>query len=101
MSGGSLGYLCYEIEEKVVGEMGDLELDEMMRDVAKLLHDLEWWRSGDYDEDAYRKTAAKFKARWLAGGKGRSKRLKLIMDEQLYQLRKELMRMLGEEEENG
>lgn len=96
MSGGSMGYLCYEIEEKCVGQMQDLELDALMRDLAKLLHDLEWYRSGDYGEETYRKTVNSFKAKWL-GGKARNTRLKAIIEEQVYQVRKDLMQMLGED----
>lgn len=96
MSGGSMGYLCYEIEEKCVDQMQDLELDALMRDLAKLLHDLEWYRSCDYSEETYRNTVKSFKAKRL-GGKARNARLKAIIEEQVYQVCKDLMQMLGED----
>ncbi len=65
MSGGSYSYMCYRIEDEYVGRMFDDQLDEMMKDLCKVLHDLEWWRSSDFDEDSYRKTVTEFKKKWF------------------------------------
>lgn len=65
MSGGSYSYMCYRIEDEYVGRMFDNQLDEMMKDLCKVLHDLEWWRSSDFDEDSYRKTVTEFKKKWF------------------------------------
>lgn len=65
MSGGSYSYMCYRIEYEYVGRMFDDQLDEMMKDLCKVLHDLEWWRSSDFDEDSYRKTVTEFKKKWF------------------------------------
>lgn len=65
MSGGSYSYMCYRIEDEYVGRMFDDQLDEMMKDLCKVLHDLEWWRSCDFDEDSYRKTVTEFKKKWF------------------------------------
>ena len=51
MSGGSHNYICYRIEEDLVGQMEDKELDDLMRDIAELAHDLEWYHSCDTDEE--------------------------------------------------
>lgn len=67
MSGGSHDYLYSRMEELFVGDMHDGELDELMEDICELCHDLEWWQSGDYSEDAYRMTAQAFKKKWLYG----------------------------------
>lgn len=61
MSGGSHNYICFRIEEDLVGKMHDRELDALMADVAKLAHAVEWWESGDTDEDDYRKAVSSFK----------------------------------------
>ena len=67
MSGGAFDYLYGRIEETYVGEMQDADLDEMMKDLCELLHDLEWCESGDTSEESYRKSAKAFKQKWLRG----------------------------------
>lgn len=41
------------------------EMEEMMKDLVDLLHDLEWWRSADSDEKRYRESVNKFKKKWF------------------------------------
>ena len=98
MSGGSMDYLYYKIEEEAVGRMGDAELDELMKDIANLLHDCEWWLSGDTCEDTYRKRIAEFKSKWFGKTAHRSERLARLIDEKLDQVRKECRQMIGFEE---
>lgn len=95
MSGGSMCYVYATLESEAVGRMGDAELDELMRDVAALLHDCEWWHSGDTCEETYRKTVAKFKRKWF--GKTRSARLERLIDERIANARKECLQMIGVE----
>lgn len=92
MSGGSYNYLCFQIENEYVGAMYDAELDEMMKDLSSLLHDLEWWQSGDYGEESYRKTVKEFKAKWLSAD--RSNRLKAIINRKCDELKEELAKMI-------
>lgn len=99
MSGGSMNYLCFRVEEEAVGMMEDAELDELMKDISTLLHDCEWWHSGDYGEDGYRKSVAKFKAKWFGKSAHRSKRLEKLIDEKIEQVRKECRQMIGFVEE--
>ena len=47
--------------------MFDAEMDEMVVDFAKVLHDLEWWMSSDSSEEDYRQTVKKFKEKWFDG----------------------------------
>ena len=42
MSGGHFNYICYTIEDNLVGEMQDETMNEFVKDFAKLTHDLEW-----------------------------------------------------------
>ena len=65
MSGGSFNYMCYTFKDTYEGQMEDVELNELIDDLSKVLHDLEWWQSADISEDSYRKTVQKFKEKWF------------------------------------
>ena len=65
MSGGSFDYEYHRVDEYYVGFMEDDELDEMMADLVELLHDLEWWKSGDYGGEQYREPVVQFKDKWF------------------------------------
>ena len=65
MSGGHYNYMNCRIEDEYVDRMYDSQLNEMMKDLCKLLHDLEWWKSCDYSEDTYRRTVTEFKKKWF------------------------------------
>ena len=67
MSGGSFNYKYTDIRYTYEGRMRDEELEELLQDFCDLLHDLEWWQSGDYSEDEYRKSVTEFKKKWLNG----------------------------------
>lgn len=100
MSGGSMNYVCWTLENAAEGMMCDAELEELLHDFAEVLHDCEWYHSADINMDTYMKTVRKFKAKWI-GGKGRRKRLTEIIDKRIEETRTELMRMLGAADENG
>lgn len=95
MSGGSYDYNYCIINEYYVGDMHDIELDEMMSDLATLLHDLEWWQSGDYSEEDYRETVRRFKARWF--NSNCCERLKPIIERKIEATRIELLNIIGVE----
>ena len=65
MSGGSHNYICYHIEDDLCGQMEDKELDDLMKDIAELAHDLEWYHSCDKDKEDYMKTVKNFKQKWF------------------------------------
>lgn len=65
MSGGSYDYTCFKIKEQYVGAMHDDELNEMMKDLYEVLHDVEWWQSCDIGENDYRATVEAFKSKWF------------------------------------
>ena len=92
MSGGSFNYACYHIEE-LAGHMEDTELDELMADVGKLAHDLEWYRSGDICEETYRKTVDAFKTKWFKAN--RSKRIEKYIKEACAETENKLLKMCG------
>lgn len=92
MSGGSRNYFYRELEEQA-GEMRDRELDELVRDLSNVMHDLEWWESGDYGESAYREAVREFKHKWFGGA--REEVLRNIVEKSCAELKAELMEMIG------
>lgn len=94
MSGGSMGYIYYQVEGEA-DRMGDRELIELVKDVAKLLHDREWYISGDYGDDAWNKSAREFKEKWFKSS--REERLKEMIESIFEDARKECMELIGVE----
>lgn len=94
MSGGSYNYIYSRLLSECEGNMYDAEMDEMIHDLAEVLHDLEWWQSADSSEDRYRETLAKFKSKWFKID--RNVRLKRYIDEQIGIVRKQLYVLIGE-----
>ena len=101
MSGGSHDYTYLRFREYYEDGMYDAELNDLITALAKVLHDLEWWQSGDISEDGYRETVAKFKKKWF--GTNREERLKGYVDERIEKTQKELYELLGvgEDEERN
>ena len=64
MSGGSLNYFYSSLEEHI-GDFGDKELDDLIKDLVELFHDREWYLSSDTGEGSWRETRDKFKAKWF------------------------------------
>lgn len=89
MSGGSLDYFYSEMESKI-GCFHDAELDDLVRDMAKLFHDYEWYTSGDTNEGYWRESRDAFKKKWFRDG-ARAERIETYLDD----LKKELLDSLG------
>lgn len=66
MSGGYYDYGYYKLDQ-YEGHMKDNDLNEMIRDLKTLLHDLEWCDSGDTTEFDYAQSANIFKEKWMPG----------------------------------
>lgn len=64
MSGGSLDYVCYKVDD-AARYVKDKKVRELLRDVANLLHDLEWAQCDDISEEDYLETLKKFKKKWI------------------------------------
>ena len=94
MSGGSYNYIYCKLDTECAGQMFDCEMDDMIRDLCEVLHDLEWWQSGDSSEEEYRETLAKFKQKWFLTD--RKERLMAYIDEQVGIIRRELYDVIGE-----
>ena len=99
MSGGSYSYIYSTLSMECENRMYDAEMNDLIRDLCDVLHDLEWWQSGDSSEDRYRNTLTKFKAKWFKGN--RQERLKCYIDEQIGMVRNQLYALIGETEDGN
>lgn len=95
MSGGSHNYIYAFLEDELVGQMEDRELDDLMKDIVTLAHDLEWYHSADTNRDDYRKSVRKFKDKWFK--QSREERLKKYIEESIQEIKEELFNMIGGE----
>ena len=95
MSGGSHNYIAYKINDELCNQMHDKELDDMMRDISDLAHDLEWYDSGDIGREDYLETVKAFKKKWF--GSDREERLRGYIDESINKLRRELYSLVGDD----
>lgn len=98
MSGGSYSYIYSTLYTECENRMYDAEMNDLIKDLCEVLHDLEWQQSGDISEDRYRNTLTKFKAKWFKGD--RQKRLKGYIDEQIGIVRSQLYSLIGEPQES-
>ena len=94
MSGGSYNYIYSKLGEECKDAMYDEEMNDLIVDLCKVLHDLEWWQSGDTSEETYRKTLSQFKKKWFNAN--REERLKGYIDKQIGVVRRELYDLIGE-----
>ena len=94
MSGGSYNYIYSRLSEECENRMYDAEMDDLIKDLCEVLHDLEWWQSCDSSEEKYRVTLARFKAKWFKGN--RKERLKGYIDDQIGIVRNQLYALIGE-----
>lgn len=97
MSGGSCNYVYCKIQEELVGRMEDDELDDLMRDIAKLARSLEWYLSSDTDKESYKKNVKSFKEKWFNGD--RTERLKGYIDKELSDTKEKLYLLIDENSE--
>ena len=64
MSGGSMDYFSYKMDE-VAEEIPDVEIRALWKDLSELMHAIEWYTSGDTDIKDYKKAVSKFKKKWF------------------------------------
>ena len=89
MSGGSLNYFYSEMESHI-GDFGDKELDDLVRDMAELFHEREWCLSGDTCDGEWIEARDKFKRKWF-GETSRSERIEKYLED----IRDEIMSSFG------
>ncbi len=89
MSGGSLNYF-YSYLESHVGDFGDKELDELVKDLAELFHAREWYLSSDTSRGNWVEARDAFKAKWFTGD-CRKERIEAYLE----QIRSEVLDSFG------
>ena len=65
----------------------DEEVSELVWDVFDLIHDFDWYKSGDTDKSDYLKAKKTFKKKWF---ENRGVRARRIIDEAVAELKREL-----------
>ena len=106
MSGGRFNYTDSSLKIEIFGwgntlknVFEDKEISELIFDVFDLIHDFDWYKSGDTCRETYLIAKAKFKEKWLGGNNG--VRVKKIVDDSIEDLRRELYEtFLGEVSKN-
>ena len=79
MSGGSLNYFYCNLDEHV-GDFNDKELDELVKDLATLFHDREWFLSSDTCEGSWNESRDAFKKKWFTEH-GRQERIERYLND--------------------
>ena len=101
MSGGTLNYrdrstkleifnYCGDDSRKVPDVFNDREISEVVWDVFELIHDFDWYQSGDIQEGDWNLSVKRFKDKWFSK-EGKEDRYKKYIDDSI----KELKEVLG------
>lgn len=103
MSGGRFEYKDSSLKYEIFGwgdtpnnAFEDREISELVWDVLDLIHDYDWYASGDTCKETYLKAKAEFKKKWFSN---RGVRVRRIVDEALKQTKTELYETFGFNEE--
>ena len=102
MSGGRFDYTDSRCKSEIFGwddkcrnVFEDREISELIFDVFDLIHDYDWYASGDTCKETYLEAKAKFKKKWLSN---RGTRIKRIIDDAIAECRAELYETYGVEQ---
>ena len=94
MSGGRFDYLDSQLKHEIFGWVDkpgnvfeDREISELVWDTLDLIHEFDWYASGDTGEDDYLEAKREFKRKWLSNPDERHKR---IVDNAIADIRAEL-----------
>jgi len=104
MNGGHFEYLdgrlkdeIFGYENKVKNVFEDREISELVFDMLDLIHEFDWYYSGDTGKETYLEAKAKFKKKWLSS---RGVRIKHTIDKALDEVRAELYETYGIEKDS-
>lgn len=89
MSGGSLNYFYCDMESHI-GDFEDRELDDLVRDLAQLFHDREWYLSSDTGRGSWNESRDAFKKKWFTEH-GRQERI----EKYLADIRNDVLESFG------
>ena len=105
MSGGRFDYTDSRCKNEIFGwddecrnVFEDREISELIFDVFDLIHDYDWYASGDTCEETYLNAKTKFKQKWL---KHDDSRVQMIIDTAINDVRQELYKTYGIKESEG
>lgn len=94
MSGGYFNYQDSLLKDEIFGcsdkpknVFEDREISELIFDVFDLMHEFDWYMSGDTGRDTYLNEKSKFKSKWLSN---RGVRVRKIVDNSIAECKKEL-----------
>ncbi len=100
MSGGKFDYKDLALREEIFGYsekfsnvFEDREISKLVWDVLDLIHEFDWYTSGDTSEERYLEAKDKFKKKWLQSDPG--ERVKTVIDDVLEEARSELYKTYG------
>lgn len=92
MSGGWFDYrdsMLYELADRE----RDIEIADLLKDLANLLHAEDYYISGDTCEETYNEELNKFRKKWFKGS--RITRLRGYVDQKMNDTKKDLYSMIG------
>lgn len=100
MSGGRFNHADSQLKSDIFGYFSekpgnvfeDREISELVWDVLDLIHDFDWYASGDTCKETYLEKKAAFKKKWLSN---RGVRVRRIVDEALAEVKAELYETYG------
>ena len=99
MSGGRFPYLDSSLKSEIFGRTDkprnvfeDREISELVWDVLNLIHEFDWYVSGDTGKESYLACKAEFKKKWLDN---RGIRVRRIVDEAIQECKAELYETYG------
>lgn len=99
MSGGWFDYIDERLKHEIFGyadqptnEFNDMEISALVWDLLDLIHEYDWYVSGDTDKETYLKEKDAFKKKWLSN---RGVRVRRIVDEALKKCKDELYETYG------
>ena len=94
MSGGRFNYVDSQLKYEIFGwtdkpdnVFEDREISDLVWDVLDLIHEYDWYASGDTCKETYLKAKAEFKRKWMGN---RGVRVKRIVDEAIQRTKDEL-----------
>lgn len=83
-------------EAMKVNPLKDKEMSGILFDILQVLHEYDWYMSGDTNEKDYRESVKKFKEKWFT--KEPSDRIMYVVDNSLKDLKEELLITFGLDE---
>ena len=99
MSGGRFDYKDISLKNEIYGwtdkpinVFEDREISELVWDVLDLIHDFDWYISGDTCRETSMKSKSDFKKKWFSN---RGVRVRRIVDDAINQCKNELYETFG------